>query len=58
MKLRGYFQSVGILEMNLLLQVDRLKQEKWKKPVSMLKSKTYDIRQLLNIKFYAQTQNS
>jgi transposase-like protein len=56
-KLGGYFQSVEILEINLLLQTDRLKQGKWKNPLPVLKSKAYEIQQLLNLKFYEQTQN-
>lgn len=58
MKLGGYFQSVGILEINLMLQVDRLKQGKWKNPVPILRAKAYDLLQLFNIKFYQETQNS
>lgn len=58
MRLGGYFQSSSILEINLLLQVDRLKQGKWKNPVPMLKAKTYDILQFFNAKFYGQTQSS
>jgi transposase-like protein len=58
MRLGGYFQSVDILEINLMLQVDRLKQGKWRKPVPMLRAKAYDILQLFNIKFYDQTHNS
>ena len=58
MKLGGYFQSVSILEINLMLQVDRLKQGKWKKPVPILRAKAYDLLQLFNIKFYQETQHS
>lgn len=58
MKLGGYFQSVGILEINLMLQVDRLKQGKWKNPIPMLRAKAYDILQLFNMKFYGETQPS
>lgn len=58
MKLGGYFQSVNILEINLMLQVDRLKQGKWKNPVPILRAKAYDLLQLFNIKFYQETQNS
>lgn len=58
MKLGGYFQSVGILEINLMLQIDRLKQGKWKNPIPMLRAKAYDILQLFNMKFYGETQPS
>ncbi len=57
-RLGGYFQSVSILETNLMLQIDRLKQGKWKKPIPMLKAKAYEILQIFNAKFYAQTQDS
>ena len=58
MKLGGYFQSVNVLEVNLLLQIDRLKQGKWTKPVPMLRAKAYDILQIFNAKFYVETQHS
>jgi len=57
MKLGGYFQSVSILEINLMLQVDRLKQKKWKNPIPTLKSKAYELLQLFNTKFYPETQH-
>ncbi len=57
-KLGGYFQSVSILEINLMLQVDRLKQGKWKNPVPILRAKAYDLLQLFNMKFCHETQNS
>ncbi|MBC7361419.1 MAG: transposase [Candidatus Aminicenantes bacterium] len=56
-RLGGYFQSVEILEINLLLQTERLKQGKWKNPLPVLKSRAYEIQQLFNLKFYEQTQN-
>lgn len=58
MKLGGYFQSVSILEINLMLQIDRLKQGKWRNPVPILRAKAYDLLQLFNMKFYQETQNS
>ncbi|MBC7361757.1 MAG: transposase [Candidatus Aminicenantes bacterium] len=56
-KLGGYLQSVEILEINLLLQTERLKKGKWKNPLPVIKSRAYEIYQLFNLKFYAQTQN-
>jgi len=58
MKLGGYFQSVSILEINLMLQVDRLKQKKWHNPIPTLKSKAYKLLKLFNTKFYPETQYS
>jgi len=58
MRLGGYFQSVSVLEINMMLQLDRLKQGKWKKPVPLVKARAYEISQLFNMKFHAQTQDS
>jgi len=33
-RLGGYFQSVGILEINILLQIENLKENKWEKDTS------------------------
>jgi hypothetical protein len=55
--LGGYFQSVDILEVNLLIQRDNLKNGKWKKPISAFKGTSYEILQLFNKKFSIQTQN-
>jgi hypothetical protein len=52
-----YFQSVDILEINLLIQRDNLKNKKWKKPVPAFKGVSYEILQLFNKKFSIQTQN-
>ncbi|GAB5046179.1 IS256 family transposase [Thermodesulfovibrio sp. TK110] len=58
LRLGGYFQSIEILETNLFLQRERLLQGRWKNPVPILKANTYELRQIFNRKFYAQTQNS
>nr|WP_281340535.1 hypothetical protein [Sulfurihydrogenibium sp. YO3AOP1] len=55
--LGGYFQSVDILEINLLIQRDNLKNGKWKKPIPAFKGVSYEILQLFNKKFSIQTQN-
>lgn len=57
MKQGGYFQSVAILEINLMLQIDRLKQRKWKNPIPILKTKAYELLQLFNTKFYPETHD-
>jgi hypothetical protein len=49
--LGGYFQSVDIVEINLLIQRDNLKNGKWKKPIPAFKEATYEILQLFNKKF-------
>ncbi len=58
LRLGGYFQSVEILEINLFLQRERLLQGRWRNPVPILKANAYELRQIFNRKFYAQTQNS
>ncbi|GAB6182836.1 hypothetical protein [Thermodesulfovibrio hydrogeniphilus] len=47
-----------ILEINIMLQIDRLKQGKWKNPLSVIKSKAYELLQLFNMRFYNETQHS
>ncbi len=58
LRLGGYFQSVEILEINLFLQRERLLQGRWRNPVPILKANAYELRQIFNRKFYAQTQYS
>jgi|YelNatPaOPRAMG01_1025707.scaffolds.fasta_scaffold103539_1 putative transposase len=58
LRLGGYFQSVNILEINLMLQIDRLKQRKWRQPIPILKAKAYELLQIFNTKFYPETQYS
>jgi hypothetical protein len=48
---------VDILEINLLIQRDNLKNGKWKKPIPAFKGASYEILQLFNKKFSIQTQN-
>ncbi len=55
--LGGYFQSIDILGINLLIQRDNLKNKKQKKPVPAFKVSSYEILQLFNKKFSIQTQN-
>lgn len=52
LRLGGYFQSVNILETNFMLQVDRLKQGKWRNPIPKLRSRSYEMLQMFNQKFY------
>ncbi|ADQ05534.1 transposase mutator type [Caldicellulosiruptor owensensis OL] len=54
----GYFNSMDILEINIYLQRENLKQTKWKKPASMIKAHIYDIHQLFQLRYFTQTQNS
>jgi hypothetical protein len=58
LRLGGYLQSVEILEINMFLQRDRLIQGRWRRPVPVLKAHAYELRQIFNRKFYAQTQDS
>lgn len=61
-KTGGYFQSPEVLFFKLFLQFEKLRYSKWKKPVPLLKAKSYELNQLFNLKFFGnnlcQTQNS
>ncbi len=58
MGLGGYFQSPETLEINFMLQIDRLKQKKWRNPIPILRAKAYEILQIFKSKFYPKTQLS
>jgi hypothetical protein len=55
--LGGYFQSAEILEINILVQRDILKNSKWSKPVPALKGSSYEVLQIFNRRFCYETQN-
>ena len=55
--LGGYFQSAEILEINILVQRDILKNNKWSKPVPALKGSSYEVLQIFNRRFCYETQN-
>jgi putative transposase len=55
--LGGYFQSVEILEINILVRRDILKNNKWSKPVPALKGSSYEVLQIFNRRFCYETQN-
>jgi Transposase and inactivated derivatives len=55
--LGGYFQSVDILEINILVQRDVLKNNKWNKPVPTFKGSSYEVLQIFNRRFCYETQN-
>ena len=42
-KAGGYFKSIEILEINIFLQRECLKQSKWKNPIPKIKLCIYDI---------------
>lgn len=42
-RLGGYFQSIEVLEINILLPPERLRQGKWKNSLPVLRSSTYEI---------------
>jgi hypothetical protein len=48
---------VNILEINLFIQKDNLKNGKLNKSISAFKGASYEILQLFNKKFSIQTQN-
>jgi hypothetical protein len=55
--LGGYFQSAEILEINILVQRDILKNSKWSKSVLALKGYSYEVLQIFNRRFCYETQN-
>lgn len=54
----GYFSSVEMLEINIYLQRENLRQSKWKNAVPLISSHAYDIRQLFQLRYLPQTQCS
>jgi len=58
-RLGGYFQPVEILEINMYLQIESLRDGRWRKGIPAINSKKYEINQIFNLKFYhdLQTQN-
>ena len=58
-RIGGFFQSVEIAEINILLSYERLKSRKWKNPIPLIRASQYEITQMFNIRyFHHQTQNS
>lgn len=58
-RIGGFFQSVEIAEINILLSYERLKSRKWKNPIALIRASQYEITQMFNIRyFHLQTQNS
>ncbi len=54
----GYFQSMRTAEVTLYVTISRIIKTRWQKPIPMVKSVTYELRQMFNAKFYKQTQFS
>jgi transposase-like protein len=59
----GYFQSREILEIDLFLLQERLRNDKWRHPNPIIAGERYNIHQLFNLRFFqtikeSQTHNS
>jgi len=52
-KKAGFFQSMDILNVAIFIVSDKLNLT-WKKPISMIKSKVYELNQMFQIKFYEE----
>jgi len=52
-----YHRSDAILEINILVQRDILKKNKWSKPVPALKGFSCEVLQIFNRRFCYETQN-
>ena len=50
-RLSGYFQSEEVLGINIILQIKRLKENKWKSPQPMFKACEYELLQLHRLRF-------
>jgi len=49
-------RSAEILEINILVQRDILKNNKWSKPVPVLKGSSYEVLQMFSRIFFYETQ--
>ncbi len=54
----GYFQSLRTAEVAIYVTINRIQTSKWKKPMSAIRAALYELKQIFNAKFYAQTQFS
>jgi len=50
-------RSVEILEINILVQRDILKKNKWSKPVPALKGSSYEVLQMFSRRFCYEIQS-
>jgi transposase-like protein len=50
-RMGGFFQSEEVLGINIVLQLDRLKEGKWKKPIPHFKANEYELLQIHRLKF-------
>jgi hypothetical protein len=50
-------RSAEILEINILIQRDILKKNKWSKPVPALKRSSYEVLQMFSRRFCYEIQN-
>ncbi|QTA38891.1 IS256 family transposase [Thermosipho ferrireducens] len=51
-----YFQSVEVLELNVFLIRERLKEKNWKNSIPKIKGVEYELLQLFNLRYANQTQ--
>lgn len=50
-RMGGFFQSEDVLGINIVLQLYRLKEGKWKKPIPHFKASEYELLQMHRLKF-------
>ena len=53
-----YFQSIKTAEVAIYITVSRIKKNKWKETLPLVKSALYELKQIFVKKFYGQTQFS
>ena len=46
-----YFQPVEVLELNVFLKRERLKEKNWKNPIPKIKGVEYELLQLFNLRY-------
>ncbi|MFW6132139.1 MAG: IS256 family transposase [Candidatus Aminicenantaceae bacterium] len=56
-RMGGFFQSQDVLGINIILQLNRLKKGKWKKPIPHFKSNEYELLQMHRLKFRNHEQS-
>lgn len=54
----GYFQSIKTAEVAIYITVSRIQKTRWQKPLPLIKSALYELRQMFVKRFYKETQFS
>lgn len=52
----GYFQSMRTAEIAIYVTISRIEKQRWQKPMPLVKSAIYELRQMFIAKFFKETQ--